>query len=260
MAFLQKYLRQLRERHGLSQEGLAQELKLSRPTYLLIEKGERELTVSEAQKLSEIYGMSLEEFTSGKARSTEVRLPDGTVHKEKKPSFRISVPQKKLGKFREVLLYILEKVGAKPNIGETVLYKLLYFIDFDFYEKFEEQLIGATYIKNHYGPTPVEFRTVMQDMVKKGELAPVQGKYFQYPQKKYLPLRKPNLSSFSGDEIHHIDEVLQRLSDKSAKDLSDYSHGDMPWKVQKPGEALDYELVFYRDEPYSVRSYDDDPL
>lgn len=259
MAFSPKYLRQLRERHELSQECLAQELKLSRPTYLLIEKGERELTVSEARKLCDIYGLTLEELTSG-TPPMKVLLPDGTVHKEKKPGFRISVPQKKLGKFREVLLYVLEKVGAKPNIGETVLYKLLYFIDFDFYEKFEEQLIGATYIKNHYGPTPVEFRAVMQDMIRKGELAPVQGKYFQYPQKKYLPLRKPHLSSFSGDEIRHIDEVLQRLSDKSAKDLSDYSHGDVPWKVQKQGEALDYELVFYRDEPYSVRSYDNDPL
>lgn len=260
MAFSPKYLRQLRERHGFSQKDLAEELKLSRPTYLLMEKGERELTVSEAQKLSEIYGMSLEEFTSGNVRSTEVLLPDGTVHKEKKPSFRISVPQKKLAKFKEVLLYILERVGAKPNIGETVLYKLLYFIDFDFYEKFEEQLIGATYIKNHYGPTPVEFRDIVQDMVSKGEIAPVQGKYFQYPQKKYLPLRSPNLSGFTADEVRHIDEVLQRLSDKSAKDLSDYSHGDMPWKVQKSGEALDYELVFYRSEPYSVRSYDDDPF
>ena len=34
----------------------------------------------------------------------------------------------------------------------TVLYKLLYFIDFDYYEKFEEQLVGATYIKNHLDP------------------------------------------------------------------------------------------------------------
>ncbi len=259
MTFSPTYLRQLREQHELSQEDLAKELGLSRPTYLLIEKGERGLTVKEAQKLAEIYGMTLEELTRG-TPPVQVVLPDGTVHREKKPGFRISVPQKKLGKFREVLLYILEKVGAKPNVGETVLYKLLYFIDFDFYEKFEEQLIGATYIKNRYGPTPVEFRNIVSNMVKRGEIAPVAGKYFQYPQKKYLPLRRPDLSGFTGDEIRHIDEVLQRLSDKSANDLSDYSHGDVPWKVQKPGEALDYELVFYRSEPYSVRSYNDDPL
>jgi len=31
----------------------------------------------------------------------------------------------------------------------TVLYKILYFIDFDYYEKYEEQLMGALYIKNN---------------------------------------------------------------------------------------------------------------
>ena len=53
---------------------------------------------------------------------------------------RINVPQKNFQKFKEVLIYILNSVGAKPNIGETVIYKLLYFIDFDYYEKHEEQL------------------------------------------------------------------------------------------------------------------------
>jgi len=65
---------------------------------------------------------------------------------------RIIISQANVKKFKEVFLYILEKVGARPNIGETALYKLLYFIDFDYYEKFEEQLIGAKYIKNHFGP------------------------------------------------------------------------------------------------------------
>jgi hypothetical protein len=77
---------------------------------------------------------------------------------------RISIPQKNLKKFEQVLLYILCKVGSKPNIGETVIYKLLYFIDFNFYEKYEEQLIGATYIKNQYGPTPKEFIKVVDTM------------------------------------------------------------------------------------------------
>lgn len=53
-----------------------------------------------------------------------------------KQEIRVSVPQKKLDKFKEVLLYVLGKVGSKPNVGETVLCKLLYFIDFDYYEKY----------------------------------------------------------------------------------------------------------------------------
>jgi hypothetical protein len=32
----------------------------------------------------------------------------------------------------------------------------------------------------------------------------------------------------------------------------------MPWKATNDGEVIDYELVFYREPPYSVRTYNDD--
>jgi uncharacterized phage-associated protein len=150
----------------------------------------------------------------------------------------------------------LKQVGSKPNIGESVLYKLLYFIDFDYYEKHEEQLIGATYIKNHYGPTPVEFAKIVQQMEGK-DLAKVETKYFKYPQTKYLPCREPDLSKLTGEELETINQVLKRLSDMNANEISAYSHFDVPWLTTEDGEAIDYESVFYRTPAYSVRSYDD---
>ena len=77
---------------------------------------------------------------------------------------RVSVPIKNIPKFKEVFLYILNEIGAKPNVGKMVLFKLLYFIDFDYYELYEEQLMGLQYIKNKYGPTPVEFEELCQQM------------------------------------------------------------------------------------------------
>jgi hypothetical protein len=111
------------------------------------------------------------------------------VVRESGTALRISVPQKNLEKFKEVLLYILARVGAKPNMGETVLYKLLYFIDFDYYEKYEEQLIGATYQRNHFGPTPMEFGAAVDAMSEKRELVRVARPYFDFEQKRYLPAR-----------------------------------------------------------------------
>lgn len=253
------YLRKLREKAEFSQDYVATKIGISRPTYVQIEKGERELTVSEATTLAELFDIDLADFL----RARDVSKPNVIIEPSSKKAkrgadIRISVPQRNLKKFKEVLLYVLEKVGAKPNIGETAIYKLFYFIDFDYYEKFEEQLIGATYIKNRYGPTPVEFAKIVDDMKKKKEIERVSSKYFQYEQKKYLPLRGPDLSVLSAREVAHIDDVLARLSDKSAKELSDYSHEDIPWKVHKQGEKMSYESVFYRDYEHSVRSYDDE--
>jgi len=149
------------------------------------------------------------------------------------------------------------KVGSKPNIGETVIYKLLYFLDFDYYEKYEEQLIGASYIKNRYGPTPVEFIKIVETMMEK-DIVKVESKYFDYPQTKYLPLRKPDLTRLKASEIAVIDDVMNRLSDMNANQISDYSHGDVPWITTGEGEIIEYESVFYRTAPYSVREYSED--
>ena len=256
---LYKKIKSLREQNNFSQEYIADKLEVSRPTYMQIEKGEREITISEAKKLASIFGLSLEDFLRKEiSKQPKVVLEKETLEKGKKNDIRIIMSRANVKKFKEVLLYVLSKVGAKPNIGETALYKLLYFIDFDFYEKFEAQLTGARYIKNHYGPTPVEFKKVIENMEQKGEIERVKSRYFQYDQKKYLPRREPDLTNLSAKEIKHIDEVLARLSGKNANELTEYSHSDVPWRVHKNGEIISYESVFYRGQDHSVRNYEDE--
>jgi uncharacterized phage-associated protein len=216
------------------------------------------LTISEAQKLASVFNMSLEDLLSANQKEIEIDFGQEEDKKTARPEMRIIMPRANVKKFKEVLLYLLEKVGARPNIGETAIYKLLYFIDFDYYEKYEEQLIGATYIKNHFGPTPVEFKKISDQMVAKGEIEKIKSSYFQHDQKKYLPRRTADLKVLSAQEIQHIDEVLARLAWKNAAELSDYSHADTPWRVHKMGEEISYETVFYRDAGHSVRNYEDE--
>lgn len=254
------FILELRKNQGISQAYVAEKIGVSRASYIEIEKGTKELTLSQAEKIAEIFNISLNELISGNIASPIKVTLQKKTETEEKQEIRIDVPQKNLKKFKEVLLYILEKVGGKPNVGMTVLYKLLYFIDFDYYEKFEEQLIGATYIKNHFGPTPVEFKKVIESMEKRGELETVRSKYFQHEQTKYLPRREANISVLSANEIKHIDEVLFRLSDKSASELSEHSHKDVPWITAEDGRPLSYESVFYRTKDTSVREYEPDQL
>jgi transcriptional regulator with XRE-family HTH domain len=254
-----KFIRELRLKNHLSQDYVADYLGLSRPTYILIEQGKRELTITEARKLASLFGLTLEQLLGGTPSGPKVVLEkaESYGHTEK-PGIRIVMKRANVKKFKEVLLYVLNKIGARPNIGETALYKILYFIDFDYYEKYEEQLTGARYIRNHHGPTPVEFKNITEEMEKNGEIESVKSKYFQYPQKKYLPLREPDLSLLSAREIKHIDEVLARLADKNARELTEHAHSDTPWLVHKDGEIISYETVFYRDHEHSVRNYEDE--
>lgn len=251
---LNKFIKKQRIKKDFSQEYLASQLDISRPTYMQIENGNREITVSEAKKLASIFDLPLVDFLEEKDKKYKIVFEK--EKEEEKNEIRIN--KKDIKKFNNVLLYILEKVGAKQNIGETVIHKLLYFIDFDYYEKYEENLMGGRYMKNHHGPTSVELSEILKDMQKNGEIEVINKKYFKYPQKKYLPKKEPDLSILSAQEIKHIDDVLTKLSDKNAKEIEDYSHQDIPWQIAKDGSEISYESVFYRDEKYSVKNYDDE--
>ncbi len=257
---LSKKIKCIREKLGLSQDLVAEGLGISRVAVSKIENGERKVKADEIAKLSKIFDVQADVLLD-LDKDIEVILEKEIKQKpKKKVGIRINVPQKDLKKFKEVLLYILNKIGSKPNIGETVIYKLLYFIDFNYYEKYEEQLIGATYIKNNYGPTPKEFIKIIEDMKCKKEIVEVKEKYFQYPQRKYLPLRNPDLSVLKANELKMIDEVLDRLSNMNASQISEYSHKDVPWLTAEDGGIIEYESVFYRTPEYSVRSYNEEAL
>ncbi len=251
-------IKQLRQRMGITQEKLAKRLGIAaHATISQMEAGKRKITLAELKNLSEIFGVSIGSLLEFE-KAPEVVLQEGKQRKKTKAQIRINVPQKNLRKFKEVLLYILGRVGSKPNVGETVIYKLLYFIDFDYYELYEEQLIGATYQKNKYGPTPMEFQKIVEKMIEDDQIEPVQSEHFGFPKRKYMPLRDPHLSEFTAEGKEVMDNVLSRLSDMSAKQISEYSHNDVPWLTAEDDGIIEYESVFYRTAPYSVRQYDED--
>ena len=94
-------VRELRKAHGMSQEYLAQKLCISRPTLVRIEKGERPLTVAEDAQIRDLFGIA----QKGTTRTSS--------------DIRVSVPQRNIEKFKQVLIYVLEKTTGKPNIGMT---------------------------------------------------------------------------------------------------------------------------------------------
>lgn len=252
---MDNYLKKLLLEHGISHEKIADIFGISRPTAKKIVNGEKEMTISELRKLAEVLGVSVDEVL-GEQKPQEIVL-EKCFKKEEPIEERISVPAENVEKFKNILLYVTKKIGALPNVGQTVLYKILYFCDFDYYEKYEKQLMGARYIRNHYGPTPVAFAKIVKEMIAAGEIEEVRTKFFDKEQAKYIPVIEPDLSVLSGRELNHIDEEIERLGNKTATELSDYSHKDIPWIVTPEGKEIPYETVFYRTQDTSVRDYDD---
>jgi transcriptional regulator with XRE-family HTH domain len=246
----------LRKQKGFSQEELAKLIAISRSSLTQLEQGNRNISVVEIQKIAGVFCFSIDVLLS-----QDFKANDNLILKESIETMleeRISVPELNVNKFKNILLYILERCAGKPNVGETVLYKLLYFSDFNYYEQYEEHLTGANYRKLPYGPVPQKLDAILKLMIDGKQLMRIKTEYHNYPQTRYIPLEKSDLSCLKANEKETIDHVIEQMSDWSASAISAYSHKDIPWLTSQDGEEINYELVFYRESPFSVRNYEDE--
>lgn len=158
-------------------------------------------------------------------------------------------------KFKNVLHYIIHKCGHKSNVGKTVLYKLMYFSDFNFFELYETSLTNESYRKLPRGPAPIHFDVAIDELTSEGK---IDIKTKNLPSERimynYSSLEEPEMD-FASEELSVIDDVLETLSDMNANQISEYSHGDMPWRATEDYEIIDYGFVFYRNPEYVKRNY-----
>ena len=161
-------------------------------------------------------------------------------------------------KFKTMLHYIISRCESQENFGRVVLYKLLYFSDFNNYEKYEKPISGETYIRKRMGPVPTHFSTAIGELINENKINEISEVVINYSKYEYSSLAKPDLNLLTKDEQQVIDDTINKISHYYSKEISEYSHGDIPWRLANEGEALNYEAVFYRDPEYSVRDYDDE--
>lgn len=158
----------------------------------------------------------------------------------------------------QMLHYIINSAGNLPHVGKTVLWKLMYFSDFNYYELYEKYLTGERYRKLEHGPAPSNFNIVIKRLKEGKKIRAIQVKFHGHIQEKYVSLEKPDTSRLTKEELQVIDRAIAKLSCFNASQISELSHLDIPWKATKDKEIINYELVFYREPITSVREYDDD--
>ncbi len=241
-------IKALREFERMSQEDLAQKVDLSRVTISQIEQGNRNVDFLELAKIAKVFKLKTDYFL------IEDELPDIEPIKNQK-----NINNFDPIKLKNIILYILEKCAGKPNVGETVLYKLLYFIDFDNFEINNKSISGLDYVHLQYGPVPVaqQYSLVIEEMKSKQELKIIIQNYFGLKIKRYINLVTYNIDSLYSKETKIIDDVIGSLSNMSASQIEEYSHGDAPWQLTNDKEIIPYNLVSKRQIPYAKRSNED---
>lgn len=152
-----------------------------------------------------------------------------------------------LAKLEEMTHYLIYKCQGKKNFGKTVLFKLLYFSDFNYYKKNFESISNEQYKKLEFGPAPIHFQIVLKSLYDNGAIDYKEQKKDKEPF-VFKSTKDPNLKILTKDEISTIDQVIKKLGHLNANEISKLSHEDNPYKSSKLNEIISYGLVLYRSK------------
>jgi hypothetical protein len=147
-------------------------------------------------------------------------------------------------KFKSLVHYICWRVDNPARLGAVKLNKVLWFSDLATYLHFNSPITGARYVKRQFGPVPAAIVPMIEELKTEGALAARDVEYHNKPKREFFALTRPDLTSFSPDEISVVDQVIEAVCDKhTAASISELTHNE-PWEIAEIGEDLPFCTVF----------------
>ena len=215
----------LRNECGLSQADVASNLGVSRPSYIDIEKGKKELTLSQLRILASLLRIPPEElqFEIAMITSNDISMP----------------------KFKQVILNCIKFGGADNDgkITKTKLAKLVYLAEFKWFYDNLKPLTGLAYKRLPQGPVPDAYFRAIDELFEE-ELINIQkrGSAFMIALNENAPR-----DSLTDDELATITAVSKKWQTSSTQQIVAFTHKQLPWKICRPGEVIPYELITQED-------------
>lgn len=222
-----------RQARGYSQEEVAHALGISRPTYANIEAGKKELTVSQAETLSSMLRVGIDDILG---------IPDGTS------AFSDIIAL--TDKYKQIILNAIQ-YGADPSDGKitkTKLAKLVYLADFIWCYENSEPMSGATYRKFPRGPVSETYFRALDEMEEDGTIK-------RKPSGQAIMIslveKEAPTGKLSARELALIKKICAAWQGKSTNDIVNFTHEQLPWQICLNGEVIPYNLIF-QEEPEKI--------
>jgi uncharacterized phage-associated protein len=147
-------------------------------------------------------------------------------------------------KLMNVMLYLAWREQDDPRFGETKFNKLLFFANAYCFGDTGNPLTTYDFHRQQYGPTLRHFLPLKRQLEEVGAAVTQEREFMGRSQKRLVPLRRPDLSALTAEEVAVIDEVIRRFWEKNGTDMSEFAHELPAWKSLPNGEAMRPGSVF----------------
>ena len=146
-------------------------------------------------------------------------------------------------KFRELLILVSGRLLGDRAGGATKLNKVLFFADFAHVRRTGTPITGANYQKLRHGPAPRRLKPVRDALVAAGAVRIDREEFLGYEIHRVVPMRAPDLSVFTTEELETVEKVLADLEGLNARQVTELSHEEAGWRLVEDGEAIPYEAA-----------------
>lgn len=155
-------------------------------------------------------------------------------------------------KYQNAVLYLCRKLKGEVR-GKKKLAKLLYFADFDLYEKIQKSITGDIYRALPMGPVPSALEEITVEMKKKKILGieQVKERGGYNATEIYKCLIDPDISVFDEEEKKMLNRIIVKYGHLTGKQLEELSHAEAPYIGTELKKEIPYELTFYRGTDFS---------
>jgi uncharacterized phage-associated protein len=151
-------------------------------------------------------------------------------------------------KYKNIILFFSSKI-QNGTLGKLKVMKLLYFLDFDFFEKYKKSVTGDEYLRFENGPVPRMAEKIIREM-NGSEIKITRKKIAEgyNDQQLIQPLKAFDIKLFTSEEILMMEEIADKWEKFTGSEMKMASHGEAPWIATKPNDVIDYNLAFYRNK------------
>ncbi len=218
-------IKELRNKNNLSQEKIAKAIGVSRPTYTAIESGKQELSLKEAKKLANVFGISVDELLFGDTPN---------------------IPKYK----HMILTFLRMNLSGDGKIPKTKLAKLLYLADFAWFYDNLESMSGMQYRKITYGPVPDSFFRALDELEFDGKIK-IDHKTNNDKEMFLVSESESNknekIQTISKEEKILMNKIAQKWKNKNTKEIVNFTHNQLPYSLCREDELIPYALITQED-------------
>lgn len=166
----------------------------------------------------------------------------------------LSKTQQKKEKLKELVWYICKNYNNQ--LFETKLWKLAFFCDADYFQKYGTLLTSVPYIKNKYGPTPVHSiaEQSIKELISNGFIVKSENNTF-------VAIKDYELKNLDSHQIDAINTTCDKYFKLTTDEICTLAHRDPVYlSAEKFNDILDFSFVAYRDDGATNKEDEDDKL